>query len=295
MVRMAKISLGPSASEKRARRADLEKARDFHPPKPMLHLKPSREDHAVAALEDSGPVQLPPFKTLRLRLIRLRQLVDLVVRLDLEEEAIDVRRTVIQNIDRRGRILLAQTSPPVLKSMTGQKVELTFLTYSRSESGGRWVRLGYNTTILDVIANYKLARNYRETVITVGGPSEFHISTTRLAHRVEPTLDMDLRLLIMPQRSEVRLADISGTGLSFRHSRLLSFAPGLTMRFMLISGPTTITLTSKAVRTTPIKGRMLDITAVSFTDMDLPLKRRVQQLVTEMDRHILAKRSGVDQ
>ncbi len=293
MVRMAKISLGPSAAEKRARRASQEKALDYHPPSPVLHFKPDRQRQAAVPVADPAEIHLPPFRTLRLRLLRLRQLVDLVVRLDLEEDVIDVRRTVIQNIDRRGRVILAQTTPPVLKSMVGQKVEVTFLTFSRDRAGGRWVRLGYNTQVLNVIANYKLARNYRETVVMVGGPSQFHISTTRLAHRVRPTLDMDLRLFLMPRRSEVRLADLSGTGLSFRHSRLLSFAPGSIMRLLLTSGPVSISLVGKVVRTTPIKSRMLDITAVHFIDMDAATKKKMLQLVTEMDRHILAKRSGV--
>lgn len=294
MIKIAKVKLGPTAAQRRAEREnDEERAHGLKPLAPILHLKTDTPGHPVEAAVADPEYEMPSFGKLRKRLIHLRQLVDIVLAMELDQDTIDVRRSVIEEIDRKGRIFLAQTSPPVMPSMIGKKIEMTFLIFVHDVPNGRWIRLGCKSKILDVIANFKLGPNYRETVIVVTGPTKFETSTTRLSHRVEPTADMDLNLRLLPKKNWVRLEDISVSGLSFRHTYYMSFDRGSTVRLALTSGLNTLVLNAKVIRTIERDNRMLSDTAVHFHKLKPKTKAQVQQLVTEMDRHILAMRSGL--
>lgn len=294
LVRMAKIKLGPSIADKRARRAE-ERAHDFAPREPILHLRPGEKLlHPVATLDEDADYKLPPFRRLRAQLIRPRQLVDVVVDMDFAKDLIDVRRSVIEDIDPQGRVLLAQTSPPVLRSMRGRQVEVTFLTFVDDVPGGRWIRVGYRTKIQDVVPQYDLGGDYQETVIVIGPPRKFVPSTTRLANRVEPTGDMDLKVALPSMGRGVTMLDISGTGISFIHPAEMVFHAGAPIRMVVLSGPAALPLNGVVVRSRPTDNRRVLVTAVRFEDLKPEDKRRLLQLVTEMHRHHLAMRSGFD-
>lgn len=250
---------------------------------------PTMPPSQARALQSILSVPLPSQKEMLKRYIRPRQLVDLIVSTDLVDGYIDVRRSVIEDIDGQGRLLLAQPEVPLLRAHVGQEVELTFLDRRRVEGRPVWMRVGYRAPILGFLTNHRLSAGSRVTVVMVDQPSGMEACTLRLFPRLLPSADMDLRLSLMPQGMPVRLEDISAGGLRFGHESWVSFQKGSRLRLGIHSGGFRLTLNGQVVREEPT-GRAAT-TAVCFVDMPAEDRRLLQRLTHEIARHLLALRS----
>ncbi|MBF0529330.1 MAG: PilZ domain-containing protein [Deltaproteobacteria bacterium] len=117
------------------------------------------------------------------RALRLQAKVDLIVVLDLIKDRIDVRSTIVYEIEN-DKMILSQSDPPILKSFAGNPVQATFLVKMADGTTRRW---GYETTILDVVADYRLRKDdpISQPAIFIGPPGdEFTESNTRLDYRI---------------------------------------------------------------------------------------------------------------
>jgi hypothetical protein len=85
--------------------------------------------------------------------------------------------------------------------------------------------------------------------------------------------------------------DLSLGGLSFSHSKELSFTPGLRLTFKISTGGSALYLKGKPVHTKPA-GRFNRITAVVFDDLGQEDRHQLHQLLVQMSRHLLALRAG---
>lgn len=238
----------------------------------------------------------PDQEVLRAKNLRPGRNVDLVVHLDLERDIIDTRSTTIHDISAKGMLILAQTSPPLGPSAKGKRVEVTFLGQYQDVPGGRWLRVGYVTTILGVLQDYQVGPGRKESVIVVAGPQALKEFTLRLHYRLEPPVDRDLILYMEPEHQEVPIVDISAGGVRFSHSSSWSFSVGYRLNFTIISEWGRLSLKGKVVASYaggPDGKSSQNHTAVAFVDTELETKARLEQIITELTRHVLAKRSGV--
>lgn len=291
--RREKESAGPSAegAEGRVRPAKLKKGvRRVS----AVVLPP---DEALDPRDASGK-PLPAQEELLHTNIRPQHQVELVVSRDLLGEGLDVRQSIILDTDDAGRLYLAQTTPPLLRSDIGRDLELSFLSRYRDVPGGRWLRVGYHAPVLDVINKYQVTPDFTEPVIVVQGPKELKAGTLRLAFRVAPPEDLDLRLVLIPGYDSVGLLDFSATGARFYHDSSWSFEQGKPLNLGLISGRLFLTLTEKIARTDTIRDRFGEgkgLTSVLFEGLDPHTQNGLDQLLNETYRHLLAQRSGVRQ
>lgn len=239
---------------------------------------------------------LPEQEALLENSVRLRHQVELIMDTDVLADQIEVRHSIIEDIDEEGRLYLAMPSPPILKSQTGTKVQVTFLSRFYDVPGGRWIRVGYHTTILDVIREHELAEGVIEPVVVVAPPKRLEASTVRMAYRLIPPDDLDLRLYLRSEEMEVGLMDLSIGGAQFHHPKEVEFPIGRRIALNLLSGDIAFNLTAKVVRqgkTYDIRGRERGVTSVQFGEMEPALKNQFTRLLTETYRHLLAQRSGV--
>lgn len=285
---------GPKRPERKEKdHKELEKR-----PGPLLHFE---EDMGIETRPLARPVRLiddteeppPDQKEMAMRSIRLRQLVDIVMELDWSTDQMDVRSSIIHEIDEKGRLLLGQTSPPILHSQIGKTVELTFLNYYPGKRGGRWMRVGYSTPIREIIDDYELGDDFRETVVAFDPPKKLNPSSARIAQRVEPTPDMDLSLRLWPDGQQLTLLDISPGGLRFSHPEWMEFAPGTRLDVALCTTVATIPLRGKVLRNEALTEKV-SATVIQFNNMDKHTARLVRQLVNEMARHHRALLSGIN-
>ncbi len=244
----------------------------------------------------SGKDGLPPQAQLKKRLIRPGQKVDLILETDLEREVIDVRPSVIQDLDRKGRVIMDQTFPRISQAKVGQMIEVTFLTKQPLGGQERWMRLGYRTPVLEMVEDYQLGPNLRDSVVVVDAPAELSRFTLRLHYRLVPPRERDLRLYIWPDRTKLNLVDISASGVKFTHPRIWHFTVGHPMTLAVVSGGQNLILEGRVVRSGEMhSGRFSGsgVTAVQFGFTSQETQRKLTGLIQEMIRHNLAKRSGL--
>lgn len=120
-------------------------------------------------------------------LIRPRTMIDLVLKADILSDQIDVRKSMVLDVSG-GTAVLAQTSPPLLKSMTGRQVEATFVRYDQAAL--KHVRLGWASRILELDNHYRLVPGQpdspAEAVALLEIPAEgtLYPANVRLDHRL---------------------------------------------------------------------------------------------------------------
>jgi hypothetical protein len=237
----------------------------------------------------------PSQEVLRATCLRPGRPVDLILQTDLHNNLIDVRPTVLHDVDPKGRLVLAQTQPLIKTSFAGRALEITFLARYHDVPGSRWLRVGYVAELLGVLDNYQLGPGHREQVLLAPGPKKLSSFTLRLDYRLEPTLDNDLRLCFWPDRTPLQIVDISAGGVRFSHSASWSFTPRQKLNIALESHGETLVLAGRVKRSGEPEGpatRGLRVTAVQFEEMELAARQRLSQLIQEALRIQIAKRSG---
>lgn len=257
-------------------------------------LEPGRHGGGYETAGEGLP-PLPDFKVLSRAVLRPRELVDLILRLDLESDDIDVRRCMLHDPDQAGRLILSQTSPPVLISQIKKVMEVSFLYRQPSESGPIWRRVGYRAPLLQVLQRYQVSPGVVEPALVFPRPKAFKPSSVRLYFRVKPPMELDLHLFLMPEKIEVRVLDMSAGGVSFYHPYGIPISPGSRLNLLLQVGGFYLNLAARAVRAAePEAGQQAAVTyyAAVFENLNTATRRQLLRLVTEISRLVLARRSG---
>ena len=238
--------------------------------------------------------RIPSQKELRKLCLRPGRKVELVLATDLARDFIEVRSSLLEDIDAKGRLILDQTLPRLGPSYLGREIEVTFLVRREDVPGGAWLRVGYRTPVAELRDDYPLGRGLKGDVIVVEGPKELKPYTLRLNFRLRPPPDRDLRLYLLPDRTRVEIEDISGGGVRFSHPRLWRFTPGKGLTLALESGETRLVLEANVVRSGETRrGSDRALTAVRFAGNPPETMHRLNYLLQELLRHKLAQRSGL--
>ncbi|MEW6265589.1 MAG: PilZ domain-containing protein [Thermodesulfobacteriota bacterium] len=154
------------------------------------------------------------FKERAIRFLRPQSKIDLILNLDLLQDVIEVRSSVIYELDPQ-RLIMAQTDPPILKSMIGREIEATFLAPGL-ENEKKLCRWGYSAALMDLIPDYRLHRDDQldQQALVIGAPTPrtLYESNVRLAFRV-PVADKDgLSLKFRSHSGLVSILDLSVGG-----------------------------------------------------------------------------------
>jgi hypothetical protein len=196
----------------------------------------------------------PPIPDDILYYLEPNQDLDLIYDLDVDREYIDVRPTMIYDLKSDSHLILAQTSPPVLKSDEGRRIEVTFVyRVSGTNDFERW---GFPATILVVMDRQRLTTGVEASMFLVGWPRTFRKTGVRMHHRIEPSASFRPRFFFArPEPAPAHVLDISMGGMK------AWTAPGLD----------------------PQTGQVLDLKA--HLDGELyPIKARVVRVIT-VDRY----------
>jgi hypothetical protein len=120
-----------------------------------------------------------------LHYIEANQDLDLVYNLDVDREYIDVRPTMIYDVKTNSHLILAQTTPPIVKADEGRRVEIT-LVY-RVMGTNEYQRWGFPATILVVLDRQRLTSGVEASMFLVSWPQTFRQTGVRMHHRIEPS------------------------------------------------------------------------------------------------------------
>lgn len=271
------------------------KPKTLKKPKPMGAVAiPSDE-----VLTAKSGKKLPRQKILLRNNIRPLQLVDIIMPLQAEfDTSMDVRKSAIQDIikkKRKNQLVLSQPHPPISRRYIGHELDFTFLNRFRDGLYKRWIRSGYSTPVLEMVNNYKVGESFQENVILIEAPKKLELRSLRLAYRITPPDDIDLRLSIWPDGTELGLMDISMDGARFYHDPRWYFPKKSTMSLQLKSGDVIIILNAQVVRQAKVidrYGGKRAVTCVEFYNISAENRIRFQQLISGIYRHLLTRRAG---
>jgi hypothetical protein len=258
---------------------------------PLVPIQPN-------ALNETKVDWLPGQKQLLKTSIRPQRQVEIVVADNQSTDGLDTRHSIIQEINPKGKTLyLSQTAPPFLPSSIGRVLDLSFLGRYFDIPGGRWLRVGYKAKLLKIIKDYPARPDWSEDVIVVPAPKKLQPSSLRLAYRVSPPPDLDLRLAVWPNGTPLGIMDLSAGGAQFYHDSQMYWPKGQHISLILVSGEFKVVLGAKVVRNAKIKdiyGRDKGVTSVTYVDLEPTVRHKYADFLVEVYRHALAQRSGVE-
>jgi len=218
--------------------------------------------------------------------------VDLILKIDLVKESIDVRPTIIYDVIDKKAVILAQTDPPVRKSMVGRQVEATFLT--NWVHTGRPQRLGYRTTIRGFLPEYKLRSGGAEQALIIGCPRQgLKETSVRLHYRVTPTQEDGLSIQVEDCPGQVHLVDLSLAGMLISIDGRVGFKIGQELDLVLQIKENSLAIKVKTVRFFERSGSKLSFIGLAFVDLAPEDARLIQETVAAITRRELRAHSGL--
>lgn len=228
------------------------------------------------------------------RILVPQKRLELITAEDLIRETIDVRTTIIYDLDDQGRMIVAQTSPPILHSWAGREITASFLT--RDDDNRDLIRYGFPTKIEDFWSEYQLREDVVEPAVLLGPPlAEVEIRSVRLLYRVEPSSRHEIGLAIPRLTdSEVNLIDISQGGLQFSCRDSVDLVRGQTIRLTLNVGGNSLDLDARVARTDEREGSRLAYIGVQFMNPEPHQVRIIQQAVQSIIREEARAKSGLE-
>lgn len=128
--------------------------------------------------------------------------VDFFYYADYERENFQVMRSVIYDIVAK-KIIMAQSSPVILKSGIKKNIVVTYLTKKERDAA----RVGFNAKITDLITNYSIASGDAVPAILIEQEGPLKPFNIRLHYRVRVPSSSDLKLMV--QGESIALIDIS--------------------------------------------------------------------------------------
>jgi hypothetical protein len=215
-----------------------------------------------------------------------------------QEHRVDVRDTVIYDVYPRAKsFVIAQTQPPVLKSMVGRPIEPTFLWQSRPEDDP--LRYAFRTTIQELITDYALSQGQGVQAIRLAYPKNFYARNMRFSYRVRPIKQYPITLRIEGHKEPLPIIEISEGGMCISYTRvpyLSGLRPGDRFEVTLdIDGKDRMRPQVEVVRKfqRPEFAR-INFLGVKFFNLSMNERALLVAVIKKMERMILRKRAGLE-
>ena len=171
------------------------------------------------------------------RLLRPQTRIDLILETDYLTGQADVRNSIILDLTPQ-RLVIAQTSPPLLKSMVGREVEATIVHHDPvTYEATRW---GWTAVIEGLNNQYRLNPEDREAPLiqaaTLRRPDrpELRRSNIRQAYRLETGRREGITVAVRPEAAPVWLLNFSAGGLMLGSPAPPAYSLGQELAFELV-------------------------------------------------------------
>ncbi len=205
----------------------------------------------------------------------------IVTEVDLARDLIHVRNSTIYDVADE-TIILAQTDPPVLKSMINRVVTVTYL--GRGKEGP--VRYGFPVRILNIVDDYTLISSQVVDALVVQKRGEPAPYSVRMFFRVEPTSKSRLKMSVYEK--DVNLLDISLGGAKFSHRKNLKLEQDTVVEVHFDVDGKAYSVHAMVLRTWEGDNERLrhelGFASVEFADMTRQLEHALSGKIREIER-----------
>jgi hypothetical protein len=215
--------------------------------------------------------------------------VRIVTELDIAKERISVKSSIVHDVKGES-LILAQPDPPILKSMLGKDIFVTYLV----KKGDEVARNGFPARI-DEFIDYGLfsGRKAKAIVATVTGETRPY--NIRMFYRVTPTGRSGLSMKVY--NTPVNLLDISLGGARISHDKSLKLEARTVIEVNMEANGKPYTLKARILRTWDGTdegfGSHLRFASMEFVDMDKTTEHVLSQKIFDIERELLAR--GLEQ
>ena len=157
------------------------------------------------------------------RIIQPAQHLELLFGAQEEQHRVDMRDTVIYDVhpDMKG-FIVAQTEPPILKSMTGNPIESTFLWLP---APGEYIkRYAFHTRIQELITHYSLSLAQTVQAFRLAHPKDLYERNIRFSYRVKPVKQYPITLWVEGHEQPLPIVEVSEGGVCVSCPQLRRFS-----------------------------------------------------------------------
>ncbi|HRR42154.1 MAG TPA: hypothetical protein P5244_13040 [Syntrophales bacterium] len=239
----------------------------------------------AARRESGGMVQDNKADAVRLR---PGQAVDILVNQDALYDRADVRRSIVYDMTKEGKIILSQTTPALASYHIGNSMDITFV--HKGQEGP--VRLGVNAKLTEIIKEFQLHSNEKVPALLMVGRTDRGLKTydLRMFHRVKPGPMSRVRFIL--NDSEWPLMNLSIGGPSFNHASQQPLEVGKTYPAFIEIDGTGYAVDVKIIRVwtvpDPQRSRFQSVSA-QFVNADRRLEFVLGGKVFEIEREQLSR------
>ncbi len=208
--------------------------------------------------------------------------IKVVIDIDPMREKIYVRDSVVHERTAGGSIIIAQTEPPIGRSMLGKEVIITYLVRSKDEPS----RYGFPARVISLIDAYKLTGGHEARAVEVVKKKKAEPYSIRMFYRVTPTERSGLRLFVGGKK--VNIIDISLGGAKFSHDKNLYLEVRGVVQATLDIGGTSFKLEAMILRSWEGGSQGLSprlrIASARFVDLDKKTENMLARKIREIER-----------
>ncbi|HEY3276349.1 MAG TPA: PilZ domain-containing protein [Syntrophorhabdaceae bacterium] len=205
----------------------------------------------------------------------------IVTEIDLMKEIIHVKNSIVYEVNGR-TVIMAQTDPPILKSMLNREFIVTYLIHEKGEA----VRYGFPAVLVRFLEGYKLNSSQEVTALEVSMRVEPSPYSIRMFYRVEPTGRSNLALSVF--HKQVNILDISLGGARFSHDKRFVFEPDRKVELYMTLEGKTYNLDGRILRTWEGENERfkheLGFASVEFLNMTRTLEHALSRKIREIER-----------
>ena len=157
------------------------------------------------------------------RIIQPAQHLELLFGAQEEQHRVDMMDTVIYDVhpDMKG-FIVAQTELPILKSMTGNPIESTFLWLP---APGEYIeRYAFHTRIQELITHYTLSLGQTVQAFRLAYPKDLYERNIRFSYRLKPVKQYPITLWVEGHEQPLPIIEISEGGVCVSCPQLRRFS-----------------------------------------------------------------------
>lgn len=212
--------------------------------------------------------------------------VDLVLNMDLLKETIDVRKSLIYDVEEN-QLIISQTTPSIRKYDIGKFIHVTHL----KRQGDQYVRHGFGGRMIEAIEGYNLNSNQSVQAFRVKKLSGIEPYDLRMHYRLRPGADWPFTFEIASQPAQV--LDISLGGASFTVNAKRDYEPAQTISLNCSrAGGERHSILAKIKRVwqpANLSTSDLKYVAVQFLWKDISLNKELEKEVLQVQRGAMYK------
>jgi hypothetical protein len=205
--------------------------------------------------------------------------VDCVVATREHERQLDVRKSLVYDVDDKVMII-AQTTPPILPSFKGRSIDVTYVIHEES------LRRGLSGTISRIVDDYQSSSSEKVGAVYLSDLSEGKQYNLRFAFRVKPSETYKL-VLYNGQKETLGIEDISAIGVRFSHDMTREYNVGQQLMMYLGFEQAFYPLKGMVVRKVLGKSEnrnKIEFVAVRFHDIEYRVEEELHKIVRNIER-----------